>query len=68
MLSLTRGKDIATFKEGRLKNKTIKLYGKDDFSIETKPDLKVPIEERGQLLGRDFFKSLVYQHRKSDIT
>lgn len=56
MLSLTRGKDIATFKEGRLKNKTIKLYGKDDFSIETKPDLKVPIEERGQLLGRDFFK------------
>jgi len=56
MLSLTRGKDIATFKEGRMKGKTIKLYGKDDFSVNTKPDLKVPKEERGELLGRDFFK------------
>lgn len=56
MLSLTRGKEIAVFQEGRLKNKHIKLFGKDDFSVKTAPDLKVPKEERGELLGRDFFK------------
>ena len=58
MLSLTRGKDIAFFQEGRMKNKTIKLYGKDDFDITTKPDLKVTKDERGDLLGKDFFKQL----------
>lgn len=56
MLSLTRGKDIAVFKEGRMKGKTIKLFGKDDFDVKSAPDLKVPKEERGELLGRDFFK------------
>ena len=56
MLSLTKGREIATFQEGEMKGKPIRLFGKDDFSVKTRPHLKVPKEQRGELLGRDFYK------------
>ena len=33
MLSLTRGIEIAIINEGKMKNKKIFLYGKDDFTM-----------------------------------
>jgi len=56
MLSFNRGKEIAIFQEGRMKNKTLKMYGKDDFSQRKKPDIKVEVEERSELLDRAFYK------------
>mgnify|MGYP003674173244 FL=1 len=56
MLSFTRGKEIAVFKEGRMKGKKLMLYGKDDFSGKRRPDIKVSTDERSELLDKKFFK------------
>ena len=56
MLSFTRGKDIAVFKEGRKKGNKLKLFGKDDFDRDVKPDIKVNKDERSDLLDKPFYK------------
>jgi len=58
MLSFTKGKDIATFTEGKDKGKVIKLFADNDFSTmkSMESDITIPDNERSQLLTKQFYK------------
>tara|TARA_R110002050_G_scaffold11608_3_gene39016 strand:- start:4271 stop:5203 length:933 start_codon:yes stop_codon:yes gene_type:complete len=63
MLSLKRGIEIATITEGKMKNKKIFLYGKDDFSKKTNSELVVPIKDRKKLVPTSYFKNHKIPHQ-----
>jgi hypothetical protein len=56
MLSLSRGKNIAQFTDGKMKGKFIKLFGSDDFSKDTLPDISIPRKEYSELIDKQFYK------------
>ena len=70
MLSFTRGKPIAELtekdKKKSKKNKTINLYGADDFSNKQKSDITIPTNENSQLLDNFFFKENKISKQKRD--
>ena len=57
MLSLTRGIEIAIINEGKMKNKKIFLYGKDDFTMKQPSELVVEVKERKKLIPKFYFKN-----------
>ena len=70
MLSFTRGKPIAELtekdKKKSKKNKTINLYGADDFSNKQKSDITIPKDENSELLDNFFFKENKISKQKRD--
>lgn len=56
MLSLNRGKEIATIQKGKLKGKTLKIYGFDDFGEPPKPDIVIKKDEYSDLLTKTFYR------------
>ena len=56
MLSLKRGKEIATITEGQMRGKKIFLYGKDDFTGKQPSEFIVDTKERKKLIPKDYFR------------
>lgn len=56
MLSLKRGKEIASITEGQMKGKKIFLYGKDDFTGKAPSEFVVKQTERKKLIPKNYFR------------
>ena len=63
MLSLKRGIEIAVITEGKMKNKKLFLYGKDDFTQKQPSEVIVDVKERKKLVPQSFFKDKKIKQR-----